>query len=512
MANNRTCRLLFALLLICSATCSHAQPLDFATLDPEDYTYEYWYLDTINGQPSGYWHSWMTVRDERIYTGYEEVGVEAHGGEQMHTRTRSEWVETLDYQPISITLEEEAGTDTVTQVYRFTENNIELTSSQNGRQTRQVLGPIEGAYFTSAQVEVALAVMVARGDTGFDLSMINPQAGLVPYRSSYRLDADGGAQFDLADGSAIDASRWVATYSIMPGLETEVWVDGAARCIGVSYEYGGVTVVSRLADASITEMAFDPPELAFLSVVVPDRPIDNVQRQRRIVYELSYDGSDDQVAPVQTLHQSVELVEPGRARVTVNLDAVQPADARAVDLPTEANLAASIRVDHEDEAVHRLAQRAVRNMPANSTTIDTAIRAQNFVTRFLTGTSLTVGDGTASEAARTRSGDCTECAVLLAAILRANNIPSRCVTGLVYTDDEFVGQERVFVYHMWTQAWIQTGDSVGYWMDLDAAMWQYTAGHIALGISNMGDNDQQDNIRLIPLSNGLEISVKETSE
>ena len=130
-----------------------------------------------------------------------------------------------------------------------------------------------------------------------------------------------------------------------------------------------------------------------------------------------------------------------------------------------------------------------------------------------------VGDGSASEAARTREGDCTECAVLLAALLRANGIPSRCVNGLVYSEDDFAGQKDVFVYHMWTQAWIaldnddkpgEDGQQAGYWLDLDSAMWRYSAGHIALGVSAMGDGDQQDQIDLVPMQHDLQIKVIQT--
>lgn len=130
----------------------------------------------------------------------------------------------------------------------------------------------------------------------------------------------------------------------------------------------------------------------------------------------------------------------------------------------------------------------------------------------MTGVNLATGSATASEVARTRSGDCTECSVLLAAMLRANGIPSRCVTGLAYSDQDFAGQSDVFVYHMWTQAWITEGDDApGQWVDLDAAMWRYTGTHIALGVSDMDDAGAAgDMIEMIPMMNGLEIEVVET--
>ncbi|MEN7342449.1 MAG: transglutaminase domain-containing protein [Pseudomonadota bacterium] len=65
----------------------------------------------------------------------------------------------------------------------------------------------------------------------------------------------------------------------------------------------------------------------------------------------------------------------------------------------------------------------------------------------------------ASTVARTRSGDCTEHAVLLAAAARASGKPARVVLGLMLVDGE-----SPFVYgHAWTEVWAD-----GEWQLLDA--------------------------------------------
>ena len=67
---------------------------------------------------------------------------------------------------------------------------------------------------------------------------------------------------------------------------------------------------------------------------------------------------------------------------------------------------------------------------------------------------------TAAEVVRTRQGDCTEHAVLLAALCRARGIPARVAIGLVY-HAPFQG----FAYHMWNEAWIKDR-----WIPLDATL------------------------------------------
>lgn len=78
--------------------------------------------------------------------------------------------------------------------------------------------------------------------------------------------------------------------------------------------------------------------------------------------------------------------------------------------------------------------------------------------------SLNIGYASAGDAARLREGDCTEHALLLAALGRSLGIPTRVVNGLAYAGD-FEGSKAVFVPHAWVAAW--TGER---WQAFDAAL------------------------------------------
>jgi transglutaminase-like putative cysteine protease len=107
-------------------------------------------------------------------------------------------------------------------------------------------------------------------------------------------------------------------------------------------------------------------------------------------------------------------------------------------------------------------------------------RLENFVRRYIRTKSLNVGYASALEVAKKPEGDCTEHAVLLAALGHALGIPTRVVDGLAYTD-HYAGMDHVFVPHAWAQAWID-----GHWRSFDAALFGFDAGHIALSV---GDGD-----------------------
>jgi transglutaminase-like putative cysteine protease len=91
-----------------------------------------------------------------------------------------------------------------------------------------------------------------------------------------------------------------------------------------------------------------------------------------------------------------------------------------------------------------------------------------------------LGYASATQALASRSGDCGEFSVLLAAAARARGIPTRLVVGLVYAG-RFSGKKDVFSPHVWVQAW--TGDR---WTSYDAGLERFDATHIALGV---GDGD-----------------------
>jgi hypothetical protein len=100
------------------------------------------------------------------------------------------------------------------------------------------------------------------------------------------------------------------------------------------------------------------------------------------------------------------------------------------------------------------------------------------LTQYMTGEISYFGHQTATQTVRSRSGDCGEMALLLAALAKARGIPSRVVSGLAYTRS-FEGQAYVFAPHVWVQAW-----NGQYWRSFDAALGEFNAGHIALTISD----------------------------
>jgi len=82
---------------------------------------------------------------------------------------------------------------------------------------------------------------------------------------------------------------------------------------------------------------------------------------------------------------------------------------------------------------------------------------------YMVNKGLSVGYASAVEVAESRQGDCTEYAVLSAALCRAVGIPSRVVMGIAYIE-KYMEMENRFGGHAWTEAYV--GDK---WVGIDAA-------------------------------------------
>ena len=127
--------------------------------------------------------------------------------------------------------------------------------------------------------------------------------------------------------------------------------------------------------------------------------------------------------------------------------------------PTEADRQPNNLIQSDHPLVAQMADEAAgqrdrpladRAWPWNATFAN-SVRNKNF----------TQALATAADVAQTREGDCTEHAVLLAALARAKDIPARVAIGLVYVESL-----KGFGYHMWTElyvndAWLPFGRHAG---------------------------------------------------
>jgi hypothetical protein len=101
----------------------------------------------------------------------------------------------------------------------------------------------------------------------------------------------------------------------------------------------------------------------------------------------------------------------------------------------------------------------------------------------------------ASRVAKTLEGDCTEYAMLMAAMCRAEGVPSKTAIGLIYADT-MKGPSMAF--HMWTEVWVQNQ-----WVALDATLGKGYVGAMHLKVTDHSWQDMRSQTPLLPLTRVL---------
>jgi transglutaminase-like putative cysteine protease len=165
--------------------------------------------------------------------------------------------------------------------------------------------------------------------------------------------------------------------------------------------------------------------------------------------------------------------------------------------PQAEDLASNRWLQSDAPEVIALAREAARGAHGPAAQV---AQLERFVRGYIATKSLRIGYASAREIVAGREGDCTEHAVLLAALVRALGIPARVATGIAYAP-QFGAQRDVFVPHAWVMAWID-----GKWRGLDAALPRFDAGHIAFAL---GDGDPFRFYGGIELLGGIEIVAVE---
>jgi len=204
-----------------------------------------------------------------------------------------------------------------------------------------------------------------------------------------------------------------------------------------------------------------------------------------ITYTLSPIGNGGFNIPA-TDSQQVDVAGDGKVTVTVN-SASMPAggvfpyagDEKGVIEATKSNRF----LQSDDERVVALARKAVGGTKDAG---EAARRIEAFVAEYIENKDLSVGYASALEVIASKQGDCSEHAVLAAALCRAVGIPAQIITGVAYVDD-WRGLQG-FGGHAWVQVYIWR-KTTGKWVGLDPAFkgtgrGGFGPGHITLAVGN----------------------------
>jgi transglutaminase-like putative cysteine protease len=233
---------------------------------------------------------------------------------------------------------------------------------------------------------------------------------------------------------------------------------------------------------------WDPVELISDMLLPSPVALGDVSKAASITYLLRPKDAGAGLTLPSSDTQTVRRAADGAIEVTVR--PIRPREGgpfpyKGDDPNLLAALKPSTYLQVQDPSIVQLARQAVDDV---NDAAEAVRRIEAFVAGYIKEKDLSVGYASAAEVAKTKQGDCTEHAVLAAALCRAAGIPAKVVTGLAYVQ-EFAGVKNCFGGHAWTAAYVG-----GHWIALDAAFrgtgrGGYDAGHIALAMGDGGAGD-----------------------
>jgi transglutaminase-like putative cysteine protease len=213
------------------------------------------------------------------------------------------------------------------------------------------------------------------------------------------------------------------------------------------------------------------------SLIPVDRLLATTSGRQQLVLDLSIQNGFLSDIP-ETAFQKTTRVDPSTVRIVLTTPVLPPARATSSFRPANQRAIPSTRwMPLADPLLQRMAATG-----AGSKTTDGEVcqQLERYVQSKMRHSAFSTTLVSANVVARTLRGDCTEHAVLLAALMRIKGIPSRVVGGLVHTN-----QQYGFTGHVWVEALVEDQ-----WIPFDSTtgMHSNATTHVKLVHSDLSDD------------------------
>jgi hypothetical protein len=320
--------------------------------------------------------------------------------------------------------------------------------------------------------------------------------------SEVHLTAGRREMVTLLDGHRKALLKLTVMESIMPQTPTQAYLDERGEIVVATAEMLGQTLTTYTvpAEEALKEAAGAQIDIA-VKTLVASTAIPNARSTQKAVYRIKMRGEDP--TPFFPIYPYQKVIRSGPDQCDITVRAVPVAATNRNVRVDRQYLGSSRYIQTNDSAVMMHVDSAARTIvePAKI-----AVAMEKYVNQKLQRKDFSTALASAGEVARSLQGDCTEHAVLLAAMLRARHIPSRIAVGLVYIEPL-----AAFGGHMWTEALL--GDQ---WVPLDATLGLGGTGadHLKLADSSFSDNGPSPITTFLPLLHVLgriELTVVESS-
>ena len=434
----------------------------------------------MEGKKVGYAIETRTVSGDKVTT-TEQVSITiSRGGISMTVEMTETSIETTSGEPLGFEATQKLGAMAMKVTGKVDkQGEVTLTTTSMGAEQKRTLQWPQCAVMAEGLRLLTLKKGLKEG-TEYSVKIFSPG---VMQAVDAQISIGPEQNVDLL--GRVVTLREVTTTLIMPGAGEVISTSYVDRDLRMQKNVMPIAGLQVEMVACAREFALgknDVLELIDKMFLASPGPLNNIAAAQSITYNLSpVKGASDFTIPSSDNQEAQRL---GNGTIILKVEpVVAPAGVKFPYKGTDAAILEAMKptryLQSDNERVIELARRAVGE---TKDAAEAARKIEAFVAGYIENRSLSVGYASAAEVAASRQGDCSEFAVLTAAMCRAVGIPAQVVAGVAYVDD-FMGNQG-FGGHAWTQAYIG-----GKWVGLDASFkgggrGGYDAGHIILAAGN----------------------------
>ncbi|NQU23047.1 MAG: transglutaminase domain-containing protein [Candidatus Nealsonbacteria bacterium] len=474
--------LLAALL---AAGCSEN---DAATPTNSSVVGETWDVNYLGGARVGYTHTTVTEVAESTRKLVETEAVDYFSvkrfGDRATLGIRTVSTETRDAKLIEYRCETSLGSAPTKSTGRVAGDRLELKTTSKGKTTNRSIAwsdDIGGPFADQRSLRDKPMQPGEKRSFRMIAAVFNQVAAV-------EMTAADNEQVQLPDGAKqLLRIEMVASFSAGQSLSSVYWCDPKGEIIRVHSE-GGTARVRGTKELAMAKTDAVDLDLGYDMTVKVARALPNPHATRRVRYRVQLKENDPAKVFASGPSQQVKSIDRRTAEITVYaLRPGRPGDPDATrDPPTDGDRKPSNMIQSDFPKIVAIARQAAGD---ETDAWQVARKLEHYVREYIEEKGFTQALATAAEVAEKPVGDCSEHAMLLAAVARARGIPARVAMGLVY-----MFNARAFCYHMWTEVYVDDR-----WIPLDGtlALGGIGAAHLKLAHSNF--KNEASLLSLLPL-------------
>jgi hypothetical protein len=408
-----------------------------------------WFEATLAGAAMGYMHEMVISENGQVTTTLESDYTMRRGGDLVAIKGVDEWVESSDGRPVSYRQTRKLSSRTLELDVTVGPDRFRLRKS-DGHDAVFSAVAYDGEVLFPHAIE---ALHVAKGFVAgreYAFQMFDPDFEEV---TTCAVRVAGPERLDIL-GKSRQLTKLVLTSPLYEGMEFIEWRDAEGKLW--REEVPGLAFARQRTrgDAALKER--EAADILAVSTISTNVALRSPRDVDDALYEIWVEGEDISQLVMEDLRQHVE----GRTErgVLLRVTRTVPEEGKTIEFPVRS----TPLKDYLDGNpmmqtwYPRLLGTAAKSVwGSNHDSWTGATQIERWVYEKVENKGLGVAFASAREVLERLSGDCSEHAILMAAMCRAVAIPAKVVSGIVHTNGEFE-------YHMWVEVW--TGEG---WYALD---------------------------------------------